>query len=292
MTSSKYRHGQYFTTVSPFKGEAWDLWNSQRPETVVLEPFAGSGNLFEFVDTDWMGYDLEPQHPEVQQRNTLESFPTGYSVCITNPPYLAKNAASRKKMNISIKYEDMYLDALEKCLDNCEWVAAIIPATFYRSGMFAERLMAWDKIDYQLFEDTDAPVGVAYFGPDTYSTRIFVNGTEVEAALPDRVVKLTFNTADGSYVMCGIDSTAGDSIEVRAEGTWFDRSKYLKHTSRNYVLFSSPSPINIEKTNSNIQAWRDTTRDFYLTPFKSMQKTGKYRKRISFDEIERLVVLA
>lgn len=291
MITDKQLKGQYFTTTNPFVGDAWILWNSLRTPGPILEPFAGAGNLFNYVEGTWIGYDIEPQHPDVKQRDTLTDFPKGFSTCITNPPYLAKNAATRKKVEVSMKHEDLYLDCLEKCLDNCEWVAAIIPATFYRTKKFADRLVAWDKIDYQLFQDTDAPVGVAYFGPESYSTNLYVNGEQIVDWIPEKKIDLKFNVAEGNYVMCGIDKTYGDSIEIKENGEWFDRDKYLKNTSRNYVLFYSPVPLNIDHTNTNINNWRFTTKDFYLTPFKSMQTTGKYRKRLSFNELERLVVI-
>jgi hypothetical protein len=291
MITEKQIKGQYFTKVNPFIGGAWNIWNSERPEGVVLEPFAGAGDLFKYVEADWVGYDIDPQHPLVQERDTIADFPAGYRTCITNPPYLAKNAAARKKIDIDLKHEDLYLDCLEKCLDNCGWVAAIIPATFYRTGLFSDRLLAWDKIDYQLFDDTDAPVGVAYFTPKYSDTKLYVNGEEINDNLPDKKVDLKFNVAEGTYVMCGIDKTSGDSIEIRKDGAWFDRSKYLKHTSRNYVLFSSSVEIDIDATNNNINRWRSETKDFYLTPFKSMQKSGKYRKRMGFGELERLIVI-
>ena len=92
----------------------------------VLEPFAGAGNLFDFIDTAWVGYDIDPQHFNVEIRDTIKDFPTDYQVCITNPPYLAKTIISRKRLPVIVKHEDLYLDCLQLMLDNCDYVAAII----------------------------------------------------------------------------------------------------------------------------------------------------------------------
>ena len=133
MVSSKQLLGQYYTTTDPFnQSDAFNAWYNMVPKDVtILEPFAGAGHLFNYIDADWDGYDLQPNHPDVVERNTITDFPREYSVCITNPPYLAKTVVSRKKLPVVLNHEDLYLDALQVCLDNCDWVAAIIPSTFW-----------------------------------------------------------------------------------------------------------------------------------------------------------------
>jgi len=174
-------------------------------------------------------------------------------------------------------------------LDNCEWVAAIIPSTFYTQKKFKKRLMAWDKLDYEMFSDTDNPVGVAYFGPDKYETKLFVNGKEIEPRSLNDKTKLQFNVSHGNYVLCGIDKTSGENIHIKPLDDTFDKKKYLKHTSRHHVLFYSAEAIDCEKINEFIVEWRKLTKDFYLTSFKSVMSSGKYRKRMGFDLLSRVV---
>lgn len=300
MIDKKVLNGQYYTTSNPFKGNAFDFWNSLRPKNCqILEPFAGSGNLFDFVDGDWQGFDIEPNHEDIIQRDTLKDFPKGFSVCITNPPYLAKNSLSRKlgnkKEDIFFKHEDLYLDCLEKMLDNCDYVAAIIPSTFYGTNLFRERLMCWDKIDASLFSDTAHPAGIAYFGPDRYETKVFVNGKEIDKTKLSsdsgkEKLSLRFNVEDGNYVLNAIDQTSKETIFVEAVSDKFDRKKYLKNTSRNYVLFHSPVELDLEKVNNEISRWRKETLDFELTSFKSLRKDGKYRKRMSFKNLKSILL--
>lgn len=291
MINDKVLLGQYYTTQNPFKGSAFDLWNSARPKDCkLLEPFAGAGNLFSMVEGDWVGYDIQPNNPNVIQQDTIKNFPTGYKVCITNPPYLAKNSLSRKKGTLFFKHEDLYLDCLEVMLNNCEYVAAIIPSTFYGTKMFRDRLMAWDKMDCELFEDTFHPVGVAYFGPDTYETKLYVNGEKVSINQPpEKLIPLRFNVEDGNYVFFAIDKNTGDNIHIEPVSASFDREKYLKGTSRNYVLFHSTNPLDLNKINDRITKWRNETKDFELTSFKSTMKSGKYRKRMSFITLKQII---
>lgn len=297
MISNKVIKGQYYTTVNPFVGSAFDLWNKSRPHNCkILEPFAGAGNLFQFISGDWVGYDIEPRHQDIIQRDTIKNFPKGFSVCITNPPYLAKNSLSRKlgdnkKNNIFFKYEDLYIDCLDVMLSNCDYIAAIIPSTFYGTKLFRDRLMCWDKIDKVLFSDTTNPVGTAYFGPNTYTTKLFVNGDEI--FIPENTsgkLNLSFNVEHGNYVLNAIDNTNDDSIFISPVSDSFNCDKFLKHTSRNYVLFYSPVQLDVNMVNEEIVKWRKATKDFELTAFKSPMKCGKYRKRMSFSNLKTLLI--
>ena len=210
---SKQLLGQYYTTTDPFNiSDAFKDWYKMVPKDVTfLEPFAGGGHLFKYIDVDWDGYDIAPNHPDVEQRDTLKEFPTEYNVCITNPPYLAKTVVSRKKLPVVLKHEDLYLDALQVCLDNCDYVAAIIPSTFWNQNLFKDRLYAWDKFDMKLFSDTDNPAGVAYFVPyKVDQKRTYINGEEIilDYRNTPRSVpfEMTFNPRDSyRHIVNGID---------------------------------------------------------------------------------------
>ena len=162
--------------------------------------------------------------------------------------------------------------------------------------MFADRLYAWDKIDYVLFSDTDNPVGVAYFVPNKVNaTKYYVNGEEILITADDTPetvdLHLEFNVSHGNYVLCAIDLVSQDNIKIYKEDSSFDRSKFLKGTSRNYSLFYSPDlkDEDIDGINEFITTWRERTKDFFITSFKSEQKSGKYRKRFSFGQFKWVV---
>ena len=238
--TNKILRGQFFTTSNPFaNSKAFDDWFSLLPEdSEILEPFAGAGNLFDYLpNSKWAGYDIEPKHPDVIEQDTLKNFPQGYKVCITNPPYLAKTTCTRKNLPVQPTLEDLYLDCIKLALDNCDYVAAIIPSTFIGTKLFADRLYSWDKIDYVLFSDTDNPVGVAYFVPNKVdASNYYVNGQEISITkedTPETVdLHMEFNVAHGNYVLCAIDLVSNDNIKIYKEDSSFDRSKFLKNTSR------------------------------------------------------------
>jgi hypothetical protein len=292
--------GQFYTTTDPFSiSDAFAAWYEMVPKNKpILEPFAGAGHLFSYIDSEWHGFDLEPNHPDVVQRDTIKDFPSGYKVCITNPPYLAKTVVSRKKLPVSLNHEDLYLDALEKCLQCCEYVSAIIPSTFWNQNLFKDRLYAWDKFDMNLFSDTDNPAGVAYFVPNKVkSTRTFINGEEIHLTSENTPVSVNFPVIFNpktlsKFLVNGIDTIEKTNIHIKKiDG--FDVSKLLdkngecKSTNRNMFPIECDylDEDDLPKINQIITNWRKETKDFFLTSFKSCKKDGKYRKRISFKEI-------
>ena len=301
--STKQLLGQYYTTTDPFNNSgAFRSWYQMVPKDTILEPFAGAGHLFSYVNAEWHGYDIEPNHPDVVYRDTFKEFPTGYRVCITNPPYLAKTVVSRKKLPITLTHEDMYLDALQLMLDNCEYVAAIIPSTFWNQRLFKNRLYAWDKFDMQLFSDTDAPAGVAYFVPHRVEhTRTFVNGEEIVLTSDNTPIKtdfpVRFNPRDLAPILVnGIDTNTQNNIHLRMlqdddVPSLVNSAGECKSTNRNHFPIESTivKETDLPAINAMIDQWRHETKDFFLTSFKSPMASGKYRKRISFLEVRWLL---
>ena len=123
----KRLRGQYFTASNPFTLKPFkEFANLSKLDRVkILEPFAGSNNLIHMLKNLGMcnqfdSFDIVPHSYEVKPKDTLFNFPTGYDVCITNPPYLAKNSATRRGLKFDAGgYDDLYKFALEKCLENC-----------------------------------------------------------------------------------------------------------------------------------------------------------------------------
>jgi len=93
---------------------------------------------------DFVSYDINPGSLEVKKRDAIKEFPQGYKLIITNPPYLAKNSAHRKKIDFpTTKYDDLYKLCLEIMLKNCDYVGAIIPASFINADLFLDRLHSY-----------------------------------------------------------------------------------------------------------------------------------------------------
>ena len=305
---NKRNLGQYFTMTNPFVLEPFVKWFNSIPNIeneILLEPYAGANNIVKMLGTDnkWVCYDYEPpkenvcsQFPVIQ-RDTIENFPTGFKAAITNPPYLAKNSATRRGLKYQGgEYDDTYKKTLEIMLANCEYVAAIIPESFITAGLFHERLCTVISLTCKMFDDTDCPVCLALFNKEASNDFEIYKmekrlGTynELSVYLPNQdgisKVKVTFNDPNGEIGIKCVDSTSGPSIEF-VEGGTIDKSK-IKVSSRALTRVSLSCPVEnrgklLSKCNDILNEYRNKTSDVFLTSFKGLRKDGMYRRRLDF----------
>lgn len=311
----KRASGRYYTRGNPFQLEPFQTWAevSNLEQQTVLEPFAGAKDIPRLIEAahlrcrDWAFFDIEPGAKGILQRDTLANFPKGFNACITNPPWLARNSATRRGLPFpeATRYDDLYKYALEQCLTHCGWVAAIIPEAFIRSGLFLERLCDFislvpqkeGKVEYEnerrdtsyMFEDTEHPVGLALFAPDaTSDVRIWRNnrflGTirELRRHLPQPSSNrdIVFNDPHGNLGLIAIDNTVSASIR-------FCPAKELKDypirgQCRSITKIGVPWHVDINRLNTRLTTIREKTHDVFLTAFKGMRRDGHYRRRLDW----------
>ena len=224
--------------------------------------------------------------------DTLKNFPTGFDVCITNPPYLAQNSAKRRGLFFFFfYYDDLYKFALDKCLQNCDFVAAIIPASFLNAGIFTNRLTTYILLNNKMFSDTDHPVCLALFSPKSNDAEIYYgdefvgNLKELRKKLPQTVLgrDISFNDKNGEIGLFAIDNTKQASIRF-CKGSDIDPKK-ICHSSRSITRISVGSENTkalIDKLNQYLSDLRKETRDVFLTPFKGLRADGMYRRRLDY----------
>ncbi len=107
LCETKRTRGCYYTAgeTNPFALKAFRKWAQLAglPQSRLLEPFAGQADILQKLEAvgllgDQCAFDIAPAAKgggkKVQQRDTLENFPQGFKVCVTNPPWLARNSAS------------------------------------------------------------------------------------------------------------------------------------------------------------------------------------------------------
>ena len=306
----KRQQGRYYTTNNPFNTSAFYKWKKLIPNLeneIILEPFAGANNipamLFEdgILNNQWACFDIKPDKnrlPQfnIEQRDTLKDFPTGFRVAITNPPYLAKNSATRRKLDYpKTEYDDLYKLCLEKMLNNCDYVAAIIPETFITSGLFHDRLFAVVSLTCRMFDDTECPVCLALFIPKNEDTFVIYNMDkkigEYKKLMEYNIKcssdnKMKFNDKTGVLGINCIDNTNGPTI-CFVEGNCFP-SNEIKSSSRAFTRVSGiPSEIKIEELinecNKIFGEYRKKTKDVFLSSYKGLRKDGLYRRRLDFN---------
>lgn len=324
-TDTKRLRGQFFTTTNPFNLDPFHKWFKSIPcfnEAILLEPFAGANNIVGMImdlgyKNSWSCYDIEPVNSDdnatgipVAQRDTLSDYPQGFHIAITNPPYLAKNSATRRGMPFpDTKHDDLYKLSLEVMLAETPYVAAIIPESFITQGMFHSRLHAVISLTCKMFEDTEVPVCLALFVPEsekedrlnfsvysenrligTYSSLIS-HLTRFEG----KGIPWKFNDSKGQIGLYAIDSQKCASIRF-LEGERVPEAD-VKESSRSVTRISADLPPEIvskviKEANTILSTRREATKDTFMTAFKGLRQDGRYRRRLDFAQAREILNLA
>ncbi|MGI9250315.1 MAG: hypothetical protein ACR2PR_03850 [Pseudohongiellaceae bacterium] len=294
---NKRINGRFFTAKNPFKHRAFRSWATEAklPDSRVLEPFAGSGSLLQhLIDMGLLGeyraYDIEPAAKGIVRRDTLKSFPGGFDVCITNPPWLARNSATFRGLPFpDTHHDDLYKVSLERCLDSCGYVAALVPESFIRAGLFQDRLRSFVSLTANLFVDTVHPVGLAMFAPQTQGKVVVYSGNhrigtleELERDKPQPTGRreIIFNDPDGNLGLIALDNTREASIRFCNVRELSDYA--VKHHCRHITKLSVSGRISITRYNKFIDDFREKTADILMTCYRGLRRDGKYRRRLDW----------
>jgi len=315
---NKIKHGQFYTKGNCFQHQVFKDWYKKIPSSMIkfIEPFAGGNNIINLIDEanlgimhkQWTSYDIEPEAitknvvPEVKvlKRDTIKNYPSGFDVCITNPPYLAKNSAKRKKIEIDLMgHQDLFELSLDIILSKTSYVAAIIPESFISRGIFTDRLAAVVSLNYNMFDDTDFPVCLALFNPEnTASFNIYLGDqlignyqnikTKTDKIFSKRnSYSIKFNEPKGQLGLKAVDSTSGASIEF-IDGSLIS-SHDIKVSSRAITRIKLPRELTtkelellIVESNKILCKYRRINQDVFMTSFKGLRKDSKYRRRLDF----------
>lgn len=326
---NKIQHGQFYTKGNCFKHQVFIDWYNSIPNKEMLkiiEPFAGANNIIRLVDeagldvshSQWSSYDIEPEAvsenitPDVKviKADTLKNYPDGFDICITNPPYLAKNSAKRKGMTIDFgEHSDLFEVSLEVMLKKSKYVAAIIPESFISRNIFTERLAFVISLNYDMFDDTDFPVCLAVFGEEaTPGFDIYIGDKKVGNSLNIRKnfdslfsdetkEKVKFNIPTGVLGLKAVDGTQKPSIRfVRGDEI---PSSEIKVSSRAITRIELPVSLDaseiekiIQECNSILDNYRTKTQDVFLTSFKGLRADGFYRRRLDFKTANLIIIKA
>ena len=104
----------------------------------ILEPFAGNGDLLNFLDKTKYNikcYDIDPKQDYIIKQDTLLNPPDiSNSFIITNPPYLARNKSKDKTIFNKYNSNDLYKCFIEILISGeCLGGILIVPLNFFCS---------------------------------------------------------------------------------------------------------------------------------------------------------------
>jgi len=322
MSDFKRENWQFFTITNPFFVPAFSERFTLIPhewKQFLLEPFAWSNNITLLVEEvediinyphSWDCFDIDTSHEnknptyQIIQQDTIKNYPQWYHVAITNPPYLAKNSATRRNLNYEYpEYEDLYQKCLEVMLNNTDFVAAIIPESFINTKLFINRLYSFVSLTCKMFEDTDCPVCLALFVPLHLKKDLWINDFEIYQMnqkignytdinkkiqllfSKQNQVHWKFNDKKGEIWIICIDNTKEQSIKFI---NWENIDPYdIKISSRSLTRVSwLPPNISLEtfllECNHILKEYRTISSDIGLTSFKWLRSDGSYRRRLDF----------
>jgi len=297
--SGKRALGQYYTHRNPFCHDAFHAWAARAdlPNVRVLEPYAGSNSLINHLKDmglcqSFASYDIRPGAHDVIKRDTLRSFPEGFNACVTNPPWLARNSATFRGIQFpDCEYDDLYKSALEKCLKGCGHVAALIPESFIRSGVFQERLTDFISLTARMFSDTGHPTGLALFASDSSDDVTVWSGSakigllsKLEALRPTPRCNgptVRFNDPNGNVGLIALDNTIEASIRFCDVEELADYE--VKSSRRHITKMFVDCPVRISAWNRYLTTFRRATQDVLLTCYRGVRRDGKYRRRLDWN---------
>jgi len=127
--SNKKQLGQFFTT-----NYEYILQNFIIPDGIVniIEPFAGNGDLLNFINKQADQYtiecfDIEPKKDFIIQRDTLLDPPNYQDkYVITNPPYIARNKSKSKEIFDKYEENDLYKCFIKILIEYGECLGGIL----------------------------------------------------------------------------------------------------------------------------------------------------------------------
>ena len=311
---TKKQHGQFFTTGNPFRHPAFTLWATHFPsDSVILEPYAGANGLIAMLREvglakRYSSFDIAPAEATVVLRDVIKDFPKDYKVCVTNPPYLAKNSATRSQTPIPPLegYDNLWKLATVRCLENCDYVAAIIPESFITSGLFTDRLESVISLNFKMFEDTDQPVCLALWGPEKSSSYLIYKGDKslgtnlslekkVNKLLPKvEPIKTSFNDVAGKIGLKAIDNTLSPSIQFIPSNEIATKEIKVSSRHRTRIAIDSKIPADkiIARANLLLNEYRVITSDVFLTSFRGIREDGSFRRRLDWASAKRILEVA
>lgn len=301
------RLGRYYTTnYNPFTLEPFAEWAGRAGLSDVLEPFAGANHIVEMLRrAGWGGvratsYDVRPGRADVERRDTIGSFPAGHRNCVSNPPWLGRSSAARRRLAYPrTRYDDVYKHCLGLALGHCENVAFLVPASFLHSGLFRERLRSVALLHRHAFDGTENPTCLAMFhagraaDTDVWHDNEHIGGLGgLERMLPPRpgpaAARLRFNDPRGGLGLVAVDDTHGPSIRFCRGG---ELPHAILHSSRSVTRIGGIDVDDgeIARLNERLGRFREETRDVFLTPFKGLRADGAYRRRLDYGLARRLI---
>ncbi len=311
---SKKALGQFYTTNYEYILEGFSI----PPNSKVVEPFVGQGDLLKWIGPDHSVevYDIDPKIDAITRDTLVDPPDYKGKFVITNPPYLAKNKNKDKTIYNKYVVDDLYKGFLKSLVEgSVEGGIVIVPLNFIsdrdrkiRNTFFQDYHITKIKIfEETVFRDTSYTVCAFQFakGKQTgmFPATILPSGKEIDLLLEEKWgwrvgghlhEKKTSKYKIGRLLSGGVPSsdlflyaidtgTNGGRIRLDIRKQHW----YGNHTDRAFATITTNVPIEdeqlvVEMFNKQLESRRNQYHSLFLTNYRNSTKSYA-RKRISFD---------
>lgn len=282
----------------------------RRAPDILYDPFAGHGDLLRAaqhcISAEIHGLDIDPA-AGWPLNDSLRHIPRlTRSVIVTNPPYLAKHSAKRRRIHDAVaeRYatrNDLYQLALDQCQAACPYTVAIVPETLLNGDYPKMHFTSITILEDNPFRDTDCPTCVVCIDrkrrPHANGPMIYIGAKEVgflatleRARLhPNNRVRMAFNVKSGRIALRAVDlPSPGKPIAFMRRNELDYPPQRIKASSRLVTFLEIPDMDEtqvdavIAAANEQLARFRRATSDVLLSPFKGNTKQGKRRRRLDY----------
>ncbi len=302
---NKKQKGQFYTVNVDY---ILDGLNSIPEDcNTVIEPFAGKGDLLKWIQTIDFGkklviekYDIEPKCEDCIKRDTLDD-PPDYTnkFVLTNPPYLARNKNTDKKIYDKYNSNDLYKCFLLSLCPNglekrCAGGIVIIPAGFFFSPRDIDNycrnkfLSMYKIVKVKYFEET--------VFPDTHTTVVAIQFIKSNSLLEKQEVIWNFLPSDSNkifemtksndWIVCGdiykLPTNKCIHIGRYVEGYSLKTDEQLTFLTLNALdSGKADGRICLKYTKDYVYKAKESSRSFATLIIKGMVLTEKDQQTIS-----------
>lgn len=323
--ANKVARGAFYTT-----GNSWlvkpvhdfILRSFESGLSICLDPFAGGGDLLNVCRDTFnckiFGFDVDETGMWPVNDSLIKIPYIKEALIVTNPPYLAKYSAARKGVLVesskyfnSSKWEDLYLLALDRCLEHYKRVVAIVPETFIGSLYPKQHVQSISVLQSNPFQDTHAPVCVVCMDRDLKNgdeyAKVYVDDLYITTIGDITRIKnadappiaMRFNEVSGKVALKAVDGGDPDDKIRFLRADEFDYSlDKIKVSSRLMTIIDIPSLNDfvldslIAKANLELNRIRNESKDLIFSPFKGNNKAGVRRRRLDYKTARKILARA
>lgn len=307
--------GSFYTTKTNWLTKQVITFLKQFNPKVVTDPFAGDGHLLDLINEKFgyatIGYDLYKH--DWQQNDSLIEIPNSQFI-ITNPPWLSKSSASKKKIiNNVIHYfntnkdcSDLYQIAIKlMIMKKIPFICLVPESILAMKWNWKYKLTKIISLFDSPFDDTNTLTSVVCYDPEKESDDVeiwnddnfvgYLKQIEKIVLKPNNLIDIKFNVSDGPIGIRCLDLKSEDKRAKFFTKANFTQKPYSNLKNLRYATYIAIDLDGIDVDNfvkycnKELENYRKTPAEIFNCSFMENTNYGTRRRRISFEVIRAIL---